>query len=283
MNIKHIIKNAIKTFFKKTGFESKNYYHEYLQKTIEKNELENKIQKIFQVFPWVDFLSVLDIAQRNNLFQLVQHSKSQLGQDLFVALNTWNLSESKFFVEFGATDGVYHSNTWLLEKSLGWSGILAEPCKSWHANLFKERNCIIDTRCVAPESGKQVDFLEIDGAREKMELSVISSYANSDCHLQARAGKKKSYNVETTSLNDLLAYHRAPKRINYLSIDTEGSEYDIIKNFDFSKYQIDIITIEHNFKQGTRNQILKLLNEAGFERIFCDVSKFDDWYVAIKN
>ena len=68
-----------------------------------------------------------------------------------------------------------------------------------------------------------------------------------------------------------------------MSIDTEGSEYDIIKNFDFSKYQIDIITIEHNFKQDTRNQILKLLNEAGFERIFCDVSKFDDWYVAIKN
>jgi hypothetical protein len=53
--------------------------------------------------------------------------------------------------------------------------------------------------------------------------------------------------VKTISLNDLLKSFDAPTVIDYLSIDTEGSEFLILSNLDFSKWKFHIITVEHNF------------------------------------
>jgi FkbM family methyltransferase len=243
-------------------------------------ETETRLSAILDRFPWIALLFNLNSENSEYLLPLAIDSKSQLGQDLFVANRTKDQTGSKFFVEFGATDGVYHSNTWLLEKKLGWNGILAEPCKHWHNKLFQERKCFIDKRCVSAESGLEVDFLEVEGANEDKELSVVFDYANNDCHSSTREKKNKLYKVNTISLNDLLDFYGAPKKIDYLSIDTEGSEYEIIRDFNFQKYEIDIITVEHNFKTDIRNKIYKLLTKAGFKRVFCDVSRFDDWYVS---
>ena len=57
----------------------------------------------------------------------------------------------------------------------------------------------------------------------------------------------QAYDVETITLNDLIAENTDKKSIDYISIDTEGSEYEIIKNFDFNKYAVEIFTIEHNY------------------------------------
>ena len=76
----------------------------------------------------------------NDLVRLatyIKDSKSQLKQDLFVLLQT-NFKHNGFFVEFGATNGIDFSNTHLLEKEFGWSGILAEPAKVWHRELQSE-------------------------------------------------------------------------------------------------------------------------------------------------
>jgi hypothetical protein len=68
--------------------------------------------------------------------------------------------------------------------------------------------------------------------------------------------------------------------IDYLSIDTEGSEYEILANFDFSKHRFRVITCEHNYTQE-RDKIHTLLTEKGYLRKFEDVSQFDDWYVCL--
>jgi FkbM family methyltransferase len=206
------------------------------------------------------------------LKNLLGKSKAQLGQDLF-ALSESNLKRNGFFVEFGATDGVERSNTLLLEKEFGWNGILAEPARYWHSALKNNRNCHIETRCVWSSSGSVLSFSEA----ERAELSTVSAFQSSDLHKKSRE-RSQTYNVETISLLDLLKNYNAPQAIDYLSIDTEGSEFEILSAFDFEKYQFGFISCEHNFTPA-REQILQLLTSHGYRRKYEDMSIFDDWYV----
>lgn len=199
-------------------------------------------------------------------------SKSQCHQDIFV-LSQLNFKRGGYFVEFGATNGVDLSNTYLLESEFGWTGILAEPAKCWHQNLLENRHSIVDTRCVWSRSGETLAFSEAEYA----ELSTISRFLTADDHKYNRKNNSK-YNVNSVSLFDLLEEHRAPRLIDYLSIDTEGSEYDILMNFDFSKYKFSIITVEHNFT-SSRDDINRLLSANGYVRRFENISEWDDWYI----
>jgi len=229
-------------------------------------------------------LADLEQDQPIGLANLMPESTSQLGQDLFVISRLNCLPDTNFFVEFGATDGVTLSNTHLLEKHFHWNGILAEPAKVWHQRLLNNRNCAIDTRCVAKVTDSQVNFLEvqtIDGDSSSYpELSGIADYAdNGDWASKIRKENAETYTVETVSLNDLLRFHNAPKEIGYLSIDTEGSELAILEEFDFNNHTIHIITVEHNFKDDIRSGIYNLLKHHGYTRVLEDVSQWDDWYV----
>lgn len=204
--------------------------------------------------------------------QMVMEYKSQFGQDIFVLCQS-KFKKNGFFVEFGATDGVGLSNTYILEKEFGWSGILAEPAKIWHKSLRENRNSTIDERCVWVESKKKLDFRETNFR----ELSTIESYSSLDMHKNERKSGK-IYQVETISLMDLLIEHNAPTEIDYLSIDTEGSEFEILQNFDFNRYNIKIITIEHNFTK-MREMIFELLISHGYKRVYTEISEVDDWYI----
>jgi hypothetical protein len=77
---------------------------------------------------------------------------------------------------------------------------------------------------------------------------------------------------------DLLISYDAPSKIDYLSIDTEGSEYEILSKFDFNRYQFRIITCEHNMNDS-REKIYKLLSSKGYSRVCTELSKCDDWYI----
>jgi FkbM family methyltransferase len=199
-------------------------------------------------------------------------TKSQLAQDL-LALSFSNFSESGYFVEIGACDGVAYSNTHLLEKNFHWRGLLAEPGKVWHKNLINNRSCSIDTRAVASISKKMVMFTETTDPT----LSTYEHLTDLD-HMSKYRFSEKSYEVATVSLNDLLSTHNAPSNINFLSIDTEGSELDILSTFDFKKYSVDFISVEHNF---TINQIhiVNLLKSNGYVQVLKKYSIFDAWFV----
>ncbi|MBO3099955.1 FkbM family methyltransferase [Gelidibacter pelagius] len=203
-----------------------------------------------------------------------EHSKSQLKQDIFV-LHQLDFKKNGFFVEFGATNGVDLSNTHLLENQFNWKGILAEPAKDWHDDLKTNRNCNIETDCVWKDSETVLNFNET----KHKELSTIKQFNDSDRHKKRRADGK-SYQVNSISLIDLLDKYDAPKNIDYLSIDTEGSEYEILSHFDFNKYTFKVITVEHNFTES-REKIFQLLKEKGYSRKYKALSKWDDWYVKV--
>jgi len=201
-----------------------------------------------------------------------ENSRSQFKQDVF-ALMVNKFKEDGYFVEFGATNGFDISNTYILEKQFGWRGVLVEPAKMWQENLIKNRDCNIEFDCVWHTSGELLDF---DMVKEG-ELSTLSIFSNSDEHAKARQ-EKITYVVNTISLIDLLKKYNAPKEIDYLSVDTEGSELDILSAFDFNEYRFNCITIEHNFTEN-REKLKFLLAQNGYKRVFKHLSKWDDWYI----
>jgi FkbM family methyltransferase len=223
-----------------------------------------------------ELADLIDKSYVSKFFEYLSESKSQLRQDLFV-LSELGFKHDGYFVEFGATNGVDLSNSYLLETKFNWKGILAEPAKIWHKELKINRKVDIETDCVWKTSGDKLIFNEVNDDKYNGELSTIDVFSDSDGHSKHRKLGKK-YEVKTISLADLLTKYNAPKQIDFLSIDTEGSEFEILSAFDFSSYDIKVITCEHNFTP-MRQKLYELLTKNGYERKFSEYSLFDDWYV----
>ena len=235
------------------------------------------LQKLRENASALQDLMLLKSLPREHAAQLLgcfSDSKSQYRQDLFV-LSELDFKRDGYFVEFGATNGVDLSNTHLLERRFGWKGILAEPAKCWHQDLRRNRSAYLEEACVWRESGVSLRFSEVEYA----ELSTIGVFRGSDRYGRARS-RAKTYDVTTISLNDLLEKFNAPQRIDYLSIDTEGSEYEILRGFNFDRRRFSVITCEHNFTPA-REKLYELLTQKGYVRKHENLSQFDDWYVSL--
>ena len=217
---------------------------------------------------YIKFLEFFAINQWN--------APSQLSQDLFVIYFSGGKKDG-FFLEIGACDGFHLSNTLGLER-YGWKGIISEPSSVWH-NKIKKRKCIISKKAVFSESGLKLKFEEV---KKYPELSGLKENLDKDNNHHLR-NEANTVEVETISLNDLIGQNTSNKNIDYISIDTEGSEYEILKNFDFKKHNIEIFTVEHNFVEKKRKAIFDLLSSNNYLRVFTNISQWDDWYIKKNN
>lgn len=232
--------------------------------------------------PWLDLLETRRLGAGRGgasdfiawAMGLADRSTAQLFQDLWVL---WELGAPRggYFCEFGATDGRDLSNTYLLETGFGWQGLLAEPNPSYHAALAANRACTISHDCVHVQTGQTVPFL----CATLPQLSRMADVVPQDAHERTgRRSVEQVVEVTTVTLDDLFDRHGAPDHIDYLSLDTEGSEFDILQSLDFARRTVTAITVEHN---GTalRGQIHELLLDLGYVRRFEELSRFDDWYL----
>ena len=216
-------------------------------------------------------------------FKKIENFQSQIYQDIFASFVVGDKYE-KTFLEFGATDGFNLSNSFLLENSFDWKGALAEPSPQWHEALKKNRkNSKIITKCIWKESGKKLDFFMSDNG----EYSTINDFIENEIKSipgNTRARKKggKLVSVETISLNDVIKKYFNDTCPSYISIDTEGSEYEILKAFDINKYRPKVFTVEHNFTENER-KIDEHLITNGYVRIFRKLTTFDAWYIPFEN
>jgi FkbM family methyltransferase len=196
---------------------------------------------------------------------------SQIGQDIEV-LKFYNYKRNGFFIEIGASNGITFSNTYLLEKKYDWKGICVEPIPKQFEQLCKNREkSLCYKEAVYNETNKQIVF---DIANNSDMLSGISS--NIDCHTKAVNANKTQIMVTTITLNDLLEKSNAPHYIDYLSLDTEGSELEILKSVDFQQYTFGLIDVEHNYVEPRRTQIRDLLLSNGY--LYIRENQFDDCY-----
>lgn len=203
--------------------------------------------------------------------------RSSHGQDLYVY---YVFGENGYFVDIGAHDGKDESNTYALEKA-GWKGLCVEPSPVHQEALLEHRSCIIDNSLVYGEKTKKRYFIhnydeqheEFKQYKEDMEAEgrkVVNFHAflgggGIVDHLDEDYKNRlegEYVELETTTLLDILKKHDAPKVIEFLDIDIEGAEFEVIKNFPFDEYEFKIICIE--VRPQTRESITKHLIANGY-------------------
>ena len=206
--------------------------------------------------------------------------KSQLYQDVFASFIVGDKFDKTFF-EFGATDGIDLSNSYMLETYLNWKGALSEPSPQWHCKLKKNRpNTKIITDCVWSESEKILDFFVSNVG----VLSSLNDFKESDKvsmpgNTSARLKSGEIISVKTISLNDVIEKTFGLKTPSYVSIDTEGSEYEFLKSFNFKKFRPIVFTIEHNYTE-LQTKIDELMKTSDYVRVFKKITLFDAWYIS---
>jgi FkbM family methyltransferase len=188
---------------------------------------------------------------------------SQVGQDQFVYENFFKNHKEGVYVDIGAHNGVKFSNTLFFEKELGWKGICIEPIPEVFAELQKNRSAVCIQGCVSNQAGTS-RFLRIKGPSEMLS-GLVDKYDSK--HLEridrslSRKGSKESFDVTCYLFNDLMEKNGID-HIDFLSLDVEGGEYDILSTIDFSKIQIGVIAVENNYNDP---RFETLLRQHGFE------------------
>ena len=149
-----------------------------------------------------------------------------------------NLSNG-YYVEIGALDGVINSQSFIFEKQFKWDGIVVEPNPIWHENLKRYRKCKINKSAITNQKG--TDIFE---CREMAAFSGLKSNTN-DSRFSDIINEIE---VETITLLDLFDKYNSPSVIDWVSIDTEGSEFDILAHYfeNNTKYKINLINFESN-------------------------------------
>lgn len=194
---------------------------------------------------------------------------SQFKQDEFLENYVFNGYKKGFFVDVGAHDGVSLNNTLYFEKENDWTGINVEPIKSVYDKLVKNRpNCINVNKAICGYNGTAY-FLCNDGYTETLS-GLKNNY--DERHLQRLEFENKTTNSTTqtiivdTKRFDTLCEEYNVDRINYLSIDVEGAEFEVIKSINFDKTFIDVIGFESNYEFESI-PIIKYLEDNGYRVI----------------
>lgn len=204
--------------------------------------------------------------------------QSQFLQDLWVAYILSGEDEPNklgFFVEFGAFDGITLSNSYFLEKALNWNGILAEPNPEVFAKIKRFRSCHADQSCVWGRGGETIVFNKVAGNEI---LGTVDQFSHSDKHADIRTKGRSTINVKTKSLSELLDEFEAPRVIDYISMDTEGSELEILQHFDFNKYSFRVLSVEHNEQPKLKSAIRLLLSKHGYQLLSRSTEGIEDMF-----
>jgi len=189
---------------------------------------------------------------RLSLRQLLGLEKfhSQIGQDIWVVETALPDLRNGYFLDVGSGDGTAASNTKVLEER-GWTGICVDPFPTH----MDGRTCQMFKEVVFSEAGKRMTF---------HTAGELGGLAQTLGEWKAYAEKAPTVEFTTVTLGDILTRAKAPRRIDFMSLDIEGAELDALKGFPFDRYQLRTLAVEHNFEEPKRSQIEELMKSHGF-------------------
>ncbi len=196
---------------------------------------------------------------------------SQIFQDDWV-MQMLRFKRSGFFAEIGGHDGLENSNTVLLERLLNWRGMIIEANPRWHQSICLNRSAIAYNNAAFSESGGKLQFVDA-GA-----IGGLVDFLQDDIHAGKReAAIKDGHVIEVHGrrVDELLVSASAPSVVDYMSVDTEGSEAEVLSGIDFTKWGFALITVEHGGVEANRSSVWDILRPHGYlrHRVW-----FEDWF-----
>jgi FkbM family methyltransferase len=202
-------------------------------------------------------------------------SFSQHGQDVFVYETFFKNDPAKgYFVDVGAYDGLTFSNSLFFERHLGWSGMCVEPLPGAFKKLCESRKAVCLNCAVADRDGMD-EFVDVDMPKYgKMYSGLRAEYDPRHVDvLRSYALGLRIIRVPTRRLTVLLD-EQGVRKVDYLSIDTEGGESKILRSIDLERYDVRVISVENAYKDPA---IPDYLRRFGYRlvNVFAD---FDDLY-----
>tara|TARA_B100001063_G_scaffold16946_1_gene12999 strand:+ start:126 stop:983 length:858 start_codon:yes stop_codon:yes gene_type:complete len=201
---------------------------------------------------------------------------SQSGQDKIIKEYFFNNKQKGFFIEIGAYDGIDGSNCYHFEKFLKWEGIAIEPSNIQFEKLKKNRNCKLFNNAISDEI-KEVEFIEVtEGLTQMSGINEKYYKKNLDFVSNDQRSKTQNYSLKTITFEQVVSQDID---IDYLSIDIEGGEMDLLNSINFNNNNIKVISLENNspadlnFKIFFQDKKFNYFDRIGQDEIFYN-SKF---------
>ena len=201
---------------------------------------------------------------------------SQSGQDKIIKNSFFSSKKKGYFVEIGAFDGVLGSNCIHFEKSMKWDGIAIEPSTIQFEKLKLNRKCRLINKAIAAEE-KEVEFLEVEEGYTQMSGILNEKFISEETIKKDPRSKTKKIIITTTTFDKNIP---ADKEIDYLSLDIEGGEMELLDSIDFKKYNIKVISVENNspeklnFKEFFDKKNFNYFDRVGQDEIFYNKNYF---------
>jgi FkbM family methyltransferase len=220
------------------------------------------------------FDEILDRAGRSELHRPrpaataeIADYKSQALQDLFLDRWVFREAEGGQFIDIGAHDGITYSNTWFFENRRKWQGICVEPNPSVFKRLMANRMCTTVNCCVSDKAGS-VRFQKISGYSEMLS-GIADKYEVQHAQrirdeMQTHGGSSEIISLPARTFNDIAA-EQGLSDVNYVSIDTEGGELEILKSIDFKAVFVHVLSVEFRIPQ--REAMMAFMRDRNFELI----------------
>lgn len=195
---------------------------------------------------------------------------SQYNQDKFLDKVIFNKKRKGYFVDIGAYDGLTISNTCFFEKQREWKGICFEPNPSVFSSLSKNRDCELFNCCIGTSNQNPIFFQVVGGSEMLSGLKLAYDPRHLERIFRETNKNNGSINEILVEIKSLVDFLPEGKVVDYLSIDTEGNEIEILKSIDFNRNQINSISIENNYNDL---EIKNILLELGYNlvvKLKCD-------------
>ena len=154
------------------------------------------------------------------------------------------------YVDVGAFDGVTSSNTYALQLA-GWRGVCIEPSPIAFNKLVESRlspvtECV-QCACVDKLDGGMMPFMLLDTIPQFSGISPDSEKVRRECAVMDVAVHPQVINVRAVTLDDVLNQSAlGVEQIDFVSIDTEGTELDVLRGFDLDRWKPQLLCIESN-------------------------------------